>query len=240
MPSNSSGIWTAPNHTPTGAAFQYAQDVQYVDKSAFIKDYIVSHGLGITSNDIEYTDGTLDALLLEASANINRRTGRHWNVQTIDETFSRKTLGFSSERDYITIRLTELPINSINRIDFEVLGQFVPVALTYMQNSFPEAGFFQIIPMLTSAAGTVTPIPRDTQIGNYWVNYTFGYTTIPDGIKKAVILEAVKLIGLQRNVLGASSIKSNQKTLTWGETNKIDDQIDQMLAQYKRLLLTSA
>lgn len=240
MASNSSGIWSPPSHTPTGVPFKYAQDIQYVDKSDFIKDYIVKHGLGITASDPEYTDGTLDDVLLEASSNINRKTGRHFNVQTIDETFSRYTLGFESTKDYVTIRLTEMPIRAINTIYFEVLGQFTQIDLTYLQNSFPDQGFFQIIPNLTSAAGTSLPIPRDTTIGNYWVNYSFGYDVLPSGITKAVILEAVKLISLQRNVLGLAELRTNQKTFKWGETNKIDDQIDILLAPYKKMQLASA
>lgn len=240
MPSNSSALWTGTTRTPTGAAFQHPIDVRYVDKADFIKDYAVKHGLGITASDPEYSDGTLDTFLLEASSIVNRKTHRYFNVQTVDETFPRKTLGTGGFREYLTLFLSQTPIRTINRIDFEVLGQFVSVDLTYLQDTNPEEGFIQIVPNLSSAAGTTTPIPYSTQIGTYWVNYTFGYNTIPEDVKKAVILTAIQQIAFQRNVLGLTELRTNQKTFKWGDENVLEKEVDRLLAPFKKMSLASA
>lgn len=239
MSSASSGNWTGPTQTPTGQPFQHPITTSYVTKAEFIQDYVVK-GLGITASDVEYTDGTLDQILLDASGAINDLTHRYFNIQTVDETLSRYTLGTGLDHFYVTLQLNNYPFNSINSIYFEVLGQFVPVSLTYLQNAYPDQGFLQIIPNLASAAGTLTPIPVETQLGTYWVNYTFGYSTIPSAIRRATILQAVKTIGFQRNVLGLSSFRTNQKTLAWGNVNKLDQEIDLLVMPYKRPFMTAA
>lgn len=240
MSSESGTLWNGTTDTPTGVRFAHPIDIRYIEKSDFVNEYVVKHGLGITASDSEYTDGTLDDVLLRASTKINRKTGRYFNVQTIDETFSRYQLGTGGSREYVTLVLSQMPINTINRIDFEVLGQFISVDLTYLQDAYPESGFLQLVPNITSAAATSIPIPVSTQIGTYWVNYTFGYSTLPADIRQAVVLEAVKLIGLYRNPLGLSEFRSNQKTLKWDKDNRLDEQIAQLIAPYKKQALAAA
>lgn len=237
--SQSTSLWTTTVQTPTGATFQKAIDSQYITKADFIIDYVVK-GLGITASDPEYNNGALDQILTEASASINRKCGRFFNKQTIDETFSRFTLGTGQEHYYLTFQMANYPVRSINSIYFEVLGQFIQVSQTYEQDSSPDLGFFKIYPNLVSAAGTNTPIPVPTQIGDYWINYTFGYDAVPADIVRAVTLEAIKTIAMQRNVLGLVEFRSNQKTFKWGNTNAIDDQIDKLIAPYRQLTLQSA
>ena len=241
MPSQSSTIYLAPTNTPTGAAFAYAMDNQYVTSADFIQHPAVSDGLGLTASDNLYTSGYLDKLLLRASVYVNRYCNRHFDIQTIDETISRLTLGTKNVEHFITIILNEAPIRSVNRIDFQVLNNFIPINLTYLVNSYPNEGYFEITPTLFAATGATSPIPKDTKIGTFWINYSFGYTVLPADVIEAVILKTISLIAQQRNILGVTNFKTNQLSLTWDkDKNLLEEQIKTLLNPYRRVTLRVA
>lgn len=184
-----SGQIATGNNTPTAAPMKIAVDNPYMTKDAFIKSF-EGRGLGITADSPEYSDGTLDEVLLEASAWVNRHCGRWFDTQTIDE---QKT-GFQV-RPYnpqlVTVVLQNRPYSKINTIYIQVLQWFIQVQAIGSQNGgylqdFYDQGFYKIVPLLSTAGtGLGTPIPAAildrVSLGVLWTNYTFGYGTVITG-----------------------------------------------------------
>jgi hypothetical protein len=177
-----SGQIEGGTNTPSGAPIQVAVDNPYLTKDDFIK-FPFAKGLGITASSPEYSDGSLDWVLLEASAEVNRICRRYFDTQTIDE---QKT-GFRAQPynpQLTTIVLNNRPYRHINSIYIQVLKWFIQVDTTpsgYLQD-FPVQGFYRIVPLLsTSGQGAGSPIPAaildKVALGVIWTNYTFGYGT---------------------------------------------------------------
>src|SRR5579859_4514782 len=82
-----SGYFATPVSTPTGAPKAIATDNPYLTKDEFVLTP-EGQGLGISQTSVDnlYVNGQLDALILRASATVNRMCGRYFDVQTIDET----------------------------------------------------------------------------------------------------------------------------------------------------------
>lgn len=231
MSSESGGLWTDFNLlTPTGVAFQHAIDNQYITVAEFIQHPMVVDGIGLKSTDAIYTSGYLDKLLLRASTWINRYTSRHFDIQTIDETYPYTMI----KRDYLsqlTINLNEYPIRKINTIYFQTLKYFTQFSLDYLQVN-PEAGYYQVSPLITSTGAVSVPQsalenPQGTRI---WTNYTFGYDAIPADITEAVVMLASKFIANQRNPIGLTDFKTASLGMSW------DAQKDPLIAQIKEIL----
>lgn len=176
-----SGFINTGNNTPTGQPKMVAVDNPYVEKEEFVNSFIAK-GLGITKDSPEYASGELDAILLQASAVVNRYCNRWFDTQTIDETKTSFTV-----RPYnpqlVTVVLNNRPYSQINSIFIQVLKWFVPVQTTgansYLQD-FYDLGFYKIVPMLSNAGnGLGSPIPSEiidrVPLGVLWTNYTFGY-----------------------------------------------------------------
>lgn len=175
-------IGASSGFSPTGAAMRVAVDNPYVTKDDFIASF-EARGLGITVDDPAYKSGELDAVILEASAYINRYCGRWFDTQSIDET----TTGFQV-RPYnpqmVRVIMKNRPFTSINSIYIQVLQWFIQVQTTqsgYLQ-IFPDKGFYRIVPLLSTAGtGVGSPIPAAildrVALGVLWTNYTFGYGT---------------------------------------------------------------
>ncbi len=178
----SGAINASSGFTPTGGPMKVAVDNPYCTKDDFIQSF-EARGLGITVNDPAYSNGELDAVILEASAYINAYCSRWFDTQTIDET----TTGFQV-RPYnpqmVTNVMKNRPFQSINSIYIQVLQWFIQVDTTqtgYLQ-IFPDKGFYRIVPLLSSAGtGIGSPIPAAildrVALGVLWTNYTFGYGT---------------------------------------------------------------
>lgn len=171
------GLWQTPTNTPTGAAMQVSVDNPYITKSQFILNPIAK-GLGITASSTEYTDGTLDAIILEASSMVNRYCRRHFDRQTIDEIYPNITIQVTNPQ-LTTVPLDEGPINQINTIYIQVLQWFIEFSLSYLQ-TIPEAHYYQIVPLLSSDGSTGIPIPsvllQQSNLGKIWTNYDYGYS----------------------------------------------------------------
>jgi hypothetical protein len=179
-----SGDWDSnSNSTPTGAPFAFAKDNPYITK-----DYLISTpealGLGIsaTSADGFYASGALDAVILEASAMVNKICQRYFDVQTIDEQKTRFSVA-PANPELVTVFLNNSPYQKINSIYIQVLKWFIQIDTSpetgYVQD-FPANGFYKIVPMLSNAgAGTGSPIPSEIlerqPLGVLWTNYTFGF-----------------------------------------------------------------
>lgn len=176
-----SGFINTGTNTPTGAQKQIAVDNPYVEKEEFVNSYIAK-GLGVTKESPQYASGELQAILLQASAIVNRYCGRWFDTQTIDET---KTS--FSVRPYnpqlVTVVLQNRPYTQINSIYIQVLKWFISVQTTgansYLQD-FYDLGYYKIVPMLSNAGtGVGSPIPSEIidrqPLGVLWTNYTFGY-----------------------------------------------------------------
>jgi hypothetical protein len=178
-----SGNITTGNITPSGARKKIAVDNPYVTKDDFINDPIAL-GLGITTSSAMYSNGTLDKILLRASAEVNRICRRYFDTQTIDET---KT-GFRAQPfnpQLTTVVLNNRPYRTINSINIQVLKWFLPIIVSgpnsYLQD-FPDYGYYKIVPLLSSSGqGYGSPIPAAildrVALGVLWTNYTFGYGT---------------------------------------------------------------
>jgi hypothetical protein len=201
-----SGHITTTTNTPTGARKMVAVDNPYCTKDDFIKSSI-ARGLGITALSPEYSNGQLDEILLEASAEINRKCRRWFDTQTIDET-KTSFMVHPYDPQLVTIVVQNRPYQKINRCFIEVLKWFVEVDVTsassYVQD-FPDLGYFKIVPLLSSSGqGAGSPIPSNIidriALGVLWYNYTFGYGTAltaqtlsqPTGIADKVTYQAVQ------------------------------------------------
>lgn len=176
-----SGFINTGNNTPTGTPKMVAVDNPYLEKEEFINSFLAK-GLGLTKDSPEYANGELEAMLLQASAVVNRYCARWFDTQTIDETKTSFTV-----RPYnpqlVTVVLANRPYSQINTIFIQVLKWFIPVQTTgansYLQD-FYDLGYYKIVPMLSNAGnGLGSPIPSEiidrVPLGVLWTNYTFGY-----------------------------------------------------------------
>lgn len=176
-----SGFINTGTNTPTGARKQIAVDNPYLEKAEFVQGY-AAKGLGISAQSAEYDNGTIERMLLQASAVVNRFCGRYFDMQTIDETKTQ-----FSVRPYnpqlVTVVLQNRPYSVINSIYIQVLKWFISVQTTgansYLQD-FYDLGYYKIVPMLSNAGtGVGSPIPSEIidrqPLGVLWTNYTFGY-----------------------------------------------------------------
>jgi hypothetical protein len=244
FPDRASGIYTTNNSTPDGQPMTVPVDVAYMTKEEFIRQPIAK-GLGITANHPDYLDGSLDEYLLQASSHVNRYCRRHFQKQTIDETYPNVTIQVSNPR-LCVIPLKEKPFTQINSVTIQVLKFFIPFSLEYLIPCFQEQGYYQIVPMLSTAGqgsplGTGTPIPsvilESSQLGIVWTNYTCGYDVIPQDIKYATALIVGKMIGLGKyNPLGLASFKTQTTLQTFAKgrsSNPIDDEASKILDKYK-------
>jgi hypothetical protein len=233
----SSGWYEATTDTPDGQPFTHSQDVAYLTKEEFIK-FPVSKGIGMTASSTEYSDGTLDSMLLTASAMVNRHCNRHFQKQTIDE----KKVGISIKVEnpgFINVRLKEGPVSRINEITLQVLKWYIPFSLDYIQ-VFSDQHYYRFVPMLSSN-GSGVPVPSvilsQTQLGVVHTNYTCGYDVVPEDIKYATSLVAAKMYGLgKHNPLGLTSFSTqslSQSFAPTGPNNPIDSQVAVILDKYK-------
>lgn len=247
FPDKASGIWTTDSITPDGQPMNVPVDVAYLTKDEFLKQ-MIAKGLGYSKQHPDYLDGSLDDLLLQASATVNRYCNRYFQKMTIDETFPNITIQVQNPK-LCVIPLLNTPVSRINSVTIQVLKWFIPFELTYLI-PFYQQHYYQIVPMLSTAGqgspmGTGTPIPsvllEQSQLGTIWTNYTCGYDIIPQDIKYATALIAGKMIGLGRhNPLGLSIFKTQttMQTFAKGKTeNPVDDEISKILDKYKLFTL---
>ena len=205
----------------------------YLDKDLFLN---YATGLKLTSSSALYTSGVLDIYLQTASEMVNRYTHRHFNVQTIDETYPTVTISPYSPR-MITVQLSEGPIQSVNRVDLQVLKWFLNFDLSYLQ-LYQEEGYYRITPFLGGNASG-TPLPGSLLTEKIpvviWTNYTFGYDVIPDSVKLATSLITTKLIGMQENPVSAKAVKFGRNfSLEWDKDNDpIMNAVKMLLAPYR-------
>ena len=232
-PYSVSACWQTPTNTPDGMPMVTPYDIQYVTKEEFLKSPIAK-GLGYNSSSEDYTDGTIDHSLLKASSYVNRICRRYFQKMTVDEIYPNVTIQVSNPR-LTTVPLRYGPIQKINTITIQVLKWFIPFTLDYLIQH-PEQRFYQIVPMISSAGTTGTPIPsvllEQSDLGIIWTNYTFGYDIIPEDIKHAVeIVAGQELAMLKQNPMGASSLKTGMFAITFGDPEK-----NQVLAEVNRIL----
>jgi hypothetical protein len=206
-----------------------ARDVPYLDKKDFIT---YSSGLKLSATSPSYLNGELDSVLQVASEQVNNFCHRHFQVQTKDEIFQGINIGQDAPK-LITIPLMEGPIQNVNRVDIQVLKWFINISLDYLQ-VFPDQGFIQITPFLGGNFSGV-PIPSavllEGILAKVWTNYTAGYDTIPEAIKRATAILATKIIGLQENPVSAQKVQFGRAwSLQWDITQ------DPLFAEVKSLL----
>lgn len=224
-----STIYTPSVVTPTGQPMMIARDTQYLTKDDFIN---YPNGLKLKTTSDLYLSGALDTILKASSEQVNRYCRRHFNVQTVDEVYHGIRIGQDMPK-LVTIPLNEGPIQNINRIDIQVLKWFINFSLDYLQ-IFPDQGYIQIVPFLGGNASGI-PLPSAALIsgllGKIWVNYTFGYDSLPNEILMATSLFATKMIGLQENPVSAAAVKFGRNfNLQWDADN------DPLIGQARRLL----
>ena len=243
FPDKSSGIWTTATITPNGQPMNVPVDISYLTKDEFLKQPIAK-GLGYTVNHPDYKDGSLDDILLQASATVNRYCNRYFQKMTIDETFPNVTIQVENPK-LCVIPLLNSPVQRINSITIQVLKWFIQFQLDYLI-PFYQQHYYQIVPMLSTSGqgtpnGTGTPIPsvilEQSQLGIIWTNYTCGYDIIPQDIKYATALLAGKMLGLGRfNPLGLAQFNTQTTRQIFSKTreeNPLDDEIAKILDKYK-------
>jgi hypothetical protein len=217
-----SGIWQTPTNTPDGMPMVTPYDVQYVTKNEFLKSAIAK-GIGYTDTSEDYTDGTIDLALLDASSQVNRYCNRYFQKMTVDEMYPNVTIQVSNPR-MTTIPLRFGPVQKINTITIQVLKWFIAFSLEYLITS-PEQRFYQIVPMISSSGTTGTPIPsvllERESLGIVWTNYTCGYDVIPQDIKHAVsIIAGQELASMRNNPMGANSIRTGTFSMAFSDPDK--------------------
>jgi hypothetical protein len=217
-PQDVTSIWTTPLNTPTGLPMLTPYDIQYVTKEEFLTSPIAK-GLGYTATSTDYLDGTIDHALLKASSIVNRYCRRYFQKMTIDEIYPNVTIQVSNPR-MTTVPLRYGPVQAINTITIQVLKWFIPFTLDYLIQQ-PEQRFYQIVPMISSAGTTGSPIPsvllEQSNLGIIWTNYTFGYDIIPEDVKHAVeIIAGQQIAMLRQNPMGASSLKTGTFAIAFG------------------------
>jgi len=222
-------LWTPTLLTPTGNPQMLPRDVQYLSKDDFLN---YATGLKLTTSSALYTSGVLDVYLQMASEEVNRYCHRHFQVQTIDEIHYDTPIG-QSEPKLVTLFLGEAPVQTINRVDIQVLKWFINFSLDYLQLD-QETGMIKLVPFLGGGASGI-PLPSAALVagllGHIWVNYTAGYDVIPTAVKIATGIFATKIIGLQENPVSAQSVKFGRNfSLQWNKDT------DPLLAQAHRML----
>lgn len=214
---NGSSLFTPVCLTPTGQPMMTSRDMPYLTKDDFIN---FPNGLNLKTTSPLYTSGILDEVLQMASEEVNRYCHRHFNVQTVDEVYDGIRIGQDAPK-LMTVQLNEGPIQSVQRVDVQVLKWFINFSLDYLQIA-PEKGYIQIVPFLGSGLSGV-PLPSaalvEGLLGKVWVRYTYGYDVIPFAIKMATSIFATKFIGLQTNPVGASDIQLGHYKTTWSKDN---------------------
>lgn len=234
-----SGAYVGEGDTPDGQPFVHPVDVPYVTKEEFIL-HPSAAALGLTASSTEYTNGTLDMLILSASASVNRYCKRYFQRQTIDEKYPNITISVTNPR-LCVIPLKNGPVHRVNSVSIQVLKWFIPFSLEYLQTFYDQA-YYKIVPMLT-ANGTGTPIPsvllEQSQLGIVWTNYTCGYDVIPSDIKFATCLIAAKMYGQSKfNPLGLTSMSTQTFSQSFGaqtSDSDLDPMAMNMLKKYKRV-----
>jgi hypothetical protein len=227
-----SSTYTPTCITPTGQPMMTARDMPYLTKDDFIN---FPNGLNLKTTSSLYTSGILDEVLKMASEEVNRYCHRHFNVQTVDEVYEGIRIGQDAPK-LMTVMLNEGPIQTVQRVDIQVLKWFINFDLQYLQ-VFPEKNYIQIVPFLGSGLASV-PLPSavlvEGLLGKVWVRYTFGYDTIPFAIKMATSIFATKFIGLQMNPVGASEIQLGHYKTRWDkDTDPLIQQAYSLLNPYK-------
>jgi len=243
FPNASSGIWTTDTITPDGQPMNVPVDVPYLTKDEFLLEPIAK-GLGYSTSHLDYLDGSLDKILLRASAVVNRYCNRYFQKMTIDETFPNVTIQVQNPK-LCVIPLNNGPVRRVNSITIQVLKWFIPFSREYLI-PFYQQNYYQIVPMLSTSGqgapmGTGTPIPsvilEQSQLGIIWTNYTCGYDIIPEDIKYATALVAGKMLGLGRhNPLGLAQFNTQTTRQIFSKTateNPIDDEVEKILRPYK-------
>jgi hypothetical protein len=178
-----SGYFPTPSNTPTGAPYAIATDNPYLQKDSYIlAPEAVGFGITQTSPDGLYASGSLQNIILDASAMVNKLTSRYMDTQTVDENKTNFTVKPYNPQ-LVSVTLQNSPYQQINSIYIQVLKWFIQIDITpgsgYLQD-FPDRGFYRIVPMLSNAgAGTGSPIPSEIidrqPLGIIWTNYTFGF-----------------------------------------------------------------
>ncbi len=232
-PYNLSASWQTPINTPDNMPMVTPYDIQYVTKEEFLKSPIAK-GLGYNSSSEDYIDGTIDHALLKASSHVNRYCRRYFQKMTIDEIYPNVTIQVSNPR-LTTVPLRYGPVQKINTIYIQVLKWFIKFELTYLIQH-PEQRFYQIVPMISSAGTTGTPIPsvllEQSDLGMVWTNYTFGYDIIPEDIKHAVeVITGQELAMMKQNPMGATSFGTGTFKITFGtkEQNPVLEEVRSLL-----------
>ncbi len=182
-----SGWWQAPSGsplTPTGVAKRSEIDNPYITKEEFVQSVeAIGAGISADSSDGIYNSGTLDRILLQASARVNRYCSCWFDTQTIDEYQTGFTVRPFNPR-LVNVKTRNYPIQNVHSIYIQVLQWFIEVQTTPLENSYlqiqPDWGTFKIVPMLSTAgSGTGSPIPAaivdKMPLGVLWYTYTFGY-----------------------------------------------------------------
>lgn len=236
-PTDVSATWTTPLNTPTGLPMLVPYDVQYVTKDEFLTSPIAK-GLGYTNQSVDYLDGTIDHALLKASSWVNRYCRRYFQKMTIDEVYPNVTIQVSNPRMTV-VPLQNRPYSQINTITIQVLKWFIDFSLEYLIQ-FPAQGYYQIVPMISTAGSTGTPIPsvllEQQNLGIIWTNYTCGYDIIPEDIKHAVEMIAGQEISmLRQNPMGATSLQTGTFSISFSknEENAILQQVRDMLNRWR-------
>lgn len=229
-----SAAWQTPTNTPDGMPMVTPYDVQYITKDEFLKSPIAK-GLGYTVTSVDYLDGTLDHALLKASSSVNRICRRYFQKMTVDEIYPNVTIQVSNPR-LTVVPLRYGPVQRINTITIQVLKWFIPFTLDYLIQH-PEQRFYQIVPMISSAGTTGSPIPsvllEQSDLGIIWTNYTFGYDIIPEDIKHAVeVIAGHELAMLRQNPMGAIQFKTGTLSMSFSG----NEEQDPVLADVKRML----
>lgn len=183
LPPLQSGYINTGTNTPTGTQKQIAVDNPYITKDDFINSQ-EAIGLGLSTSSPSYSDGTMDAYILRASAWFNRMCNSYFDCQTIDETRTAFTVKPYNPQ-LVTVVVANRPYTKINSCYIQVLKWFIEVDVTssasYIQD-FYDLGYFKIVPLLSSSGqGVGSPIPSNIidriALGVLWYNYTFGYGT---------------------------------------------------------------
>src|ERR1041385_3736302 len=156
-----SGFINTGTNTPTGAKKQIAVDNPYITKDDFINTSIAA-GLGIDSSSAIYTSGDLDAMILAASAWVNRKCNMYFDTQTIDETKTAFVVK-PYNPELVTVVVANRPYTKVNSCYIQVLKWFIQVDVSspqaYIQD-FYDFGYFKIVPLLSSSGqGAGSPIP---------------------------------------------------------------------------------
>lgn len=96
--------------------------------------------------------------------------------------------------------------------------------------------FASLTALLSEGFPTMTFNALDTLKFYAQLDYTAGYTTIPDDIKEAAGLIAKTLIGEQHNEFGASEWRQGNLSVKYNQKSKSQELAEDILAPYKRII----